>query len=155
MEETNFYAYMYAQATTFAFDELAEVVDLTEPESIQRAFVSYLSDYKPPLDVKDALLDEKFYVSEGEGKLGDETFIRYDMLIPGIEEKIDTDAFKSYFEEFLEKIGAERVGNNGYEVDISTSDNERGGVDLDIYIAIFGKQIKKPIKAESLKEEMK
>ena len=45
MEETNFYAYMYAHAATFAFDELAEVVDLTEPKSVQRAFEAYLKEY--------------------------------------------------------------------------------------------------------------
>ena len=153
MEETNFYAYMYAHAATFAFDELAEVVDLTEPQSIQRAFEAYLTDTKPPLDIKEALLDERFYISPEEGKYGDETFIRYDMLVPGIEEKIDIEEFKKYFEDFLDRIGAENSGDNGYEVDISTSDNERGGVDLDIYIAIKGKQIKKPIKAEKIKGE--
>ena len=53
MGETNFYSYMFAQSGTVAFDELAEVVDLSNPESIQRAFESYLSDYNPPSDIKD------------------------------------------------------------------------------------------------------
>ena len=104
MGETNFYSYMFAQSGTVAFDELAEVVDLSNPESIQRAFESYLSDYNPPSDIKDDLLEEKFYLSTGEGDKGDENHIRYDMAIPGMQEEIDKEELKAYFEDFLDKI---------------------------------------------------
>ena len=142
MEETNFYSYMYAQSGTVAFDELSEHVDLANPDSIQRAFVSYLNDYIPPLDIKNELIEETFYRSPNEGTNGDETYIRYDMSIPGIEEDIDKDVLQNYFEDFLEKIGAENNSEDGCGVEIDTIDNERGGVDLDIYIYLKGKQIK-------------
>ena len=142
MEETNFYSYMFAQSGVVAFDELAEVVDLSNPDSIQMAFVSYLDDYAPPLDIKEELLEERFYRSPDEGSNGDETHIRYDMSIPGLEEEIDKDVIQNYFEEFLDKIGAENNSENGYGVDIDTTDNERGGVDLNIYIYLKGRQTK-------------
>lgn len=141
MGETNFYSYMFAQSGTVAFDELAEVVDLSNPESIQRAFESYLSDYTPPSDMKDDLLEEKFYLSTGEGDKGDENHIRYDMAIPGMKEEIDKEELKAYFEDFLDKIGAENNSANRYGVDIDTREDERGGFDLDIYVFIKGKQI--------------
>lgn len=141
MGETNFYSYMFAQSGTVAFDELAEVVDLSDPESIQRAFESYLSDYNPPSDIKDDLTEEKFYRSTGEGKMGDESHIRYDMTIPGMQEEIDKEELKAYFEDFLDKIGAENNSANGYGVEIDTREDERGGIDLDIYVFIKGKQI--------------
>lgn len=146
MGETNFYSFLYAQSGVVAFDELAEVVELWNPESIQRAFVSYLNDYKPPLDIKEDLLEEKFYRSPDEGKMGDETFIRYDMAIPGMQEEISAEELQTYFEDFLEKIGAENNSANGYGVEVDTRDNERGGTDLDIYIYIKGKQIVEPKK---------
>ena len=141
MAETNFYSYMYSQAGTIAFDELTEVVELSSPESIQRAFSSYLDDYAPPIDIKEALLEEKFYTSSGEGPDGGDTYIRYDMSIPGVEEHVDAEALKSYLEEFLEKIGAVNNSESGTEVDVDLNDNERGGVDIDIYIALKGNQI--------------
>ena len=148
MAETNFYSYMFAQAATFAFDELAEIVDLTDPQSIQRAFNAYLMDYKPPLDIQESLLDEQFRISPEDGSAREEHSIRYDILVPGIEENVDEDIIKEYFEEFLEKIGARNTPENKYEVDVSTSDNERGGVNLSIYIAIKGEQIQKLKKGE-------
>ena len=141
MGETNFYSYMYAQSGVVAFDELAEVVELSNPESIQRAFVSYLNDYALPLNIKEDLLEEKFYLSPDEGRMGDEKYIRYDMSIPGLEEDIDAQALHDYFEDFLEKIGAENSSSNGYGVEIDTKEDERGGIDLDIYVYIKGKQI--------------
>ena len=143
MGETNFYSYMFAQSGTVAFDELAEVVDLSNPESIQRAFESYLSDYNPPSDIKDDLLEEKFYLSTGEGAKGDENHIRYDMAIPGMQEEIDKEELKAYVEDFLDKIGAENNSANRYGVDVDTREDERGGIDLDIYVFIKGKQIER------------
>ena len=141
MGESNFYSYMFAQSGVVAFDELAEVVELSNPDSIQRAFVSYLEDYTPPIDIKDALLEEKFYLSPDEGKYGDENHIRYDMSIPGMDGDIDIEELKSYFEDFLDRIGAENNSESGYGVEVDTTDNERGGVDLNIYIYLRGKQI--------------
>lgn len=146
MGETNFYSYLYAQSGVVAFDELAEVVELWNPDSIQRAFVSYLNDYEPPLDIKEDLLEEKFYRSPDEGSGGDETFIRYDMSIPGMNEDISAEEIQTYFEDFLERIGAENNSANGYGVEVDTRDNERGGTDLDIYIYLKGNQIAEPRK---------
>lgn len=140
MAETNFYSYMYAQASAVAFDELAEVVELNNPESVQRAFESYLSDYTPPLDIKEALMEEKFYSSSGEGDDGEQTYVRYDMSIPGIEENIDVDGLKAYFEDFLDKIDAKNDSHNIANVEVELLDDERGGKDVSIYIAIGGEQ---------------
>ena len=147
MEETNFYAYMFSNSGVIAFDELAEVIELSNPDSIQMAFVSYLDDYPPPLDIKEELAEERFYRSPEEGDNGNETHIRYDMSIPGLEGEIDKESLQNYFEEFLDKIGAERNADNGYGVEIDTTDNERGGVDLNIYIYLKGKQTKDKGKA--------
>jgi hypothetical protein len=142
MAETNFYSYMYSQAGSVAFDELAEVVELSNPESVQRAFESYLDDYAPPLDIKEALLEEKFYMSEGEGPDGGDKYLRYDMSIPGVAEPIDKDGLQNYFEDFIEKIGAQNNSESAYTVEVELLDNERGGVDIDIFIALSGKQIR-------------
>ena len=141
MAETNFYSYMFAQGNNVAFDELAEVVDLSSPESIQRAFVSYLNDYEPPAEIKEDLLEEKFYLSPEEGRSGEETYIRYDMAMPGIQDDIDSDELKAYLEDFLEKIGAENTSDNGFGVEVDKKEDERGGFDIDIYVFIRGKQI--------------
>lgn len=141
MAETNFYSYMYAQASSVAFDELTEMIDLSSPASVQRAFAAYLDDYAPPVDIKESLLEEKFYSSKGEGKGGDETFIRYDMSIPGVEGTIDAETLKNYLEDFLDKIGAENDSANVAQADVELQNNERGGTDIDIYIAIGGKQL--------------
>ena len=141
MAETNFYSYMYSKASSVAFDELAEVVELSNPESVQRAFESYLEDYSPPLDIKESLLEEKFYMSEGEGPDGGDKYLRYDMSIPGISEPIDKEGLQSYLEVFVEKIGAVNNSENSSNVEVELLDNERGGVDIDIYIAISGKQL--------------
>lgn len=142
MAETNFYSYLFSQAGAVTFDELAEVVELSSPESVQRAFELFLDDYSPPFDMKDALKEEKFYKSPGEGKDGSDTYLRYDMSIPGVTEKIDVEALKTYFEDFLEKIGVLNNSENISEVDVDLTDDARGGVDVNIYIAIGGKQIK-------------
>lgn len=143
MAESNFYSYMYSRAATVAFDELAEVVKLYDPESVQRAFESYLEDYTPPFDIKDALLEEKFYMSPEEGPNGSDTFLRYDMAIPGVAEPVDVESIKAYLEDFVDKIGGINDTENMSEVDVELLDNERGGVDINIYIALGGKQIKK------------
>lgn len=142
MGETNFYSYLYSQPATVAFDELAEVVELNNPQSVQRAFEAYLNDNNPPLDIKEELLEERFYASPDEGRSGDETHIRYDMTVPGMTEEISKEELQTYFEDFLERIGAEEDAENGYGVEIDTVDNERSGVDLNIYIYIRGKQTK-------------
>ena len=142
MGETNFYSYLYSQPTTVAFDEIAEVVELSNPQSVQRAFEAYLADNNPPLDIKEELLEEKFFSSPDEGRNGNETHIRYDMTIPGLTEEVNKDELQTYFEEFLERIGAENDSENGYGVEIDTVDNERSGVDLNIYMYIRGKQVK-------------
>lgn len=142
MGETNFYSYLYAQSSVVAFDELADVVDLSNPSSVQTAFEAYLRDNNPPLDIKEELVEEKFYASPDEGRNGDETHIRYDMTVPGMTEDISKEELKEYFEDFLERIGAENDSENGYGVEIDTVDNERSGVDLNIYIYIRGKQVK-------------
>lgn len=142
MAETNFYSYMYAQASAVAFDELAEVVELSSPESIQRAFESYMEEYAPPLDIKEALLEEKFYMSPGEGPDGSEKYIRYDMSVPGVLESVDAEGLKAYLEDFLEKIGAINDSRNSCIVDVDLTNNERGGTDIDIFIALGGKQIR-------------
>ena len=141
MGETNFYSYLFAQSGAVAFDELAEVVDLSSPENINRAFVSYLNDYAVPLDIKEDLLEEKFYRSSDEGRNGNEEYIRYDMAILGMKDDVDIEALKTYFEDFLEKIGAENDSGNGCGVEVDTRDDERGGIELDIYVYIKGKQI--------------
>lgn len=146
MAETNFYSYMYAQASAVAFDELAEVVELSNPESVQRAFESYLEDYSPPLDIKEALLEEKFYMSPGEGPDGGDKYLRYDMSIPGVVEQVDKEGLQSYFEDFVEKIGAVSNSESTSDVEVELLDNERGGVDIDIYIALSGEQIRKKNK---------
>lgn len=142
MAESNFYSYLYSQASSFAFDEIADVVELSNPESVQRAFASYLDDYSPPLDIKESLLEEKFYMSPGEGPDGGDTYLRYDMSIPGIEEPIDIEGLKTYFEDFIEKIGGVNNSESASIVEVDVNDNERGGVNLDIYIALSGKQIR-------------
>lgn len=142
MAETNFYSYMYSQAGSVAFDELAEVVELSNPESVQRAFESYLDDYAPPLDIKEALLEEKFYMSEGEGPDGGDKYLRYDMSIPGVAEPVDREGLQTFLEDFVEKIGGVNNSESASHVDVELLDNERGGVDIDIYIALSGKQIR-------------
>ena len=144
MGETNFYSYLYAQSGVVAFDELAEVVELWNPDSIQWAFSSYIEDYTPPYGIKEALLDEKFYKSPEEGTNGDETYIRYDMSIPGIEGEVNADEIQSYLEEFLDKIGAENNSDNGYGAEVDVTDNERGGTNIDIYVYLKGKQVAEP-----------
>ena len=143
MIDTNFYSYMYSQASTVAFDELAEVVDLSKPETVQMAFELYLEDNIPPYDLKEALLEEKFYESDGEGTDGNDTYLRYDMEIPGVEDKVDTDVIKAYLEDFVERIGGKNDADSKSEVEVELLDNERGGVDIDIYIALSGKQVKR------------
>jgi hypothetical protein len=143
MADSNFYSYLYSQAGTVAFDELSEVVELSNPESVQRAFESYLEDYSPPYDIKEALLEEKFYMSPGEGPDGGDTYLRYDMAIPGVAEPIDAESLKTYFEDFIEKIGGVNNSESSSSVEVELLDNERGGVDIDIYIALGGKQIRK------------
>lgn len=143
MAETNFYSYMFSQASSVAFDELSDVVDLSDPESVQRAFESYLKDYTPPYDLKEALLEEKFYLSPEEGPEGTDTYLRYDMAIPGVAEPVDVESLKAYLEDFVDKIGGINNTENMSEVDVELLDNERGGVDINIYIALGGKQIKK------------
>ena len=141
MAETNFYSYMFAQATeTVAFDELSEVVDLSSPESINTAFISYISDYTPPIEIKEELLNERFRKSNNEEL---PFSIEYEVSIPGIEGKIDQEAIRTYFEDFLDRIGSEKNSESGYEVDVSISSDERGGLDLNIYISLNGKQIRK------------
>lgn len=142
MGEGNFYSYMYAQADLVAFDEFSEVVELSNPESVQRAFKLYLEDYAPPLDIKEALLDEKFYLSKDEGEDGGDTYLRYDMSIPGVTEKVDKESLQNYFEDFVDKIGGQHNSESNSVVEVDLVDNERGGVDIDIYIALSGKQIK-------------
>ena len=142
MAETNFYSFLYSQASAVAFDELAEVVELSNPESVQRAFESYLEDYAPPLDIKEALLEEKFYMSEGEGPDGGDKYLRYDMSVPGIIEPVDAESLKTYFEDFVEKIGGRNNSESASIVEVDLTDNERGGVDVNIYIALSGKQIR-------------
>ncbi|MBO6031846.1 MAG: hypothetical protein J6Q22_10435 [Prevotella sp.] len=141
MQETNFYSYLYAQSGVVAFDELVEVVELWNPDSIQRAFSSYIEDYPPPFGIKDELMEEKFYRSPDEGRNGDETYIRYDMSIPGLEGEVNADELQSYLEDFLDKIGAENNSENGYGVEVDVANNERGGADVDIYLYLKGKQI--------------
>lgn len=144
MADTNFYSYMFGQAASnVAFDELAEVVELSNPESVQRAFEAYLEDYTPPYDIKEALLEEKFYMSPGEGPDGGDTYLRYDMAIPGVAEPIDAESIKAYFEDFVEKIGGENTSESSSVVEVELLDNERGGTDIDIFIALGGKQIRK------------
>ena len=142
MGDTNYYSYLYGQSEVVAFDELAEAVDLTSPSSIQKAFEAYLTDNNPPMDIREALLEEKFYSSDGEGRNGDEVLIRYDMSVPGMEEGADTALLKQYFDDFLERIGAENDASNSAIVEIDEISNERGGMDINIYIAIGGEQIK-------------
>ena len=141
MAETNFYSYMFAQAAeAVAFDDLSEVVDLSSPESIQRAFAAYLSDNKPPLDISDSLLEERFRKAETEDA---PKSIVYELSIPGIDAEIEKDVLQAYLEDFLDKIGAERNSESWYLVDVSVTPDERGGEDLEIYISLTGKQIRK------------
>ena len=135
MGETNFYSYMHAAARVVAFDELAEAVDLSSPDSVQRAFEAYIEDSPPPYDIKDALLDERFYLSEKENG---EQAILFNGTIPGVTSGIDRDNLQRYFEEFLDKIGVDNGGPTIVEVDIS--DDERGGALVDVYIALVGRK---------------
>ena len=140
MAETNFYSYMFAQASeSVAFDELEEVVDLSSPENIQMAFLSYVSDYSPPIDIKEELVEETFKKVDNEDE---PPSIRYEISIPGIEGEIDSDEFRAYLEVFLDRIGAENNSESGYKVDVSISNDERGGQDIEIYMELTGKQIR-------------
>lgn len=141
MAETNFYSYFFARATEMvAFDELADVVELSSPESIQRVFVSYLTDYPPPIDgIKEALTEEKFHEVKGEGAVRS---IQYEVSIPGVDGKINTEDLQNYFEMFLDKIGAENNSESGYEVGVKLKDDERGGEDMSIFMELSGKQIR-------------
>lgn len=139
MGDTNFYSFLYSQ--TVAFDELADWVDLSSPESIQKAFETYLKDYPPPIDIKEALLEESFYRSPNEAPSGEEDHIRYDMMIPGVKGDVDIEELKSYFDEFLTRIGVEETNEDGYGIELDLTGNERGGTDINIYIYIKGKQI--------------
>ena len=146
MAETNFYSYMFAQAAeVVAFDELVEVVDLSSPESIQRAFAAYLSDNKPPIDFKDALLEESFRKTESDNAGHS---IVYEVSIPGIEDTIDKDEVRTYLESFLDRIGAENNSESGYKVEVSISSDERGGEDLEIFMELTGKQTRTGKKEE-------
>ena len=118
---------------------LAEVADLTSPESIQRAFISYLSDYSLSIDIKNELLEEKFRKNESAEN---SSAIVYEVSIPGVEGKVRAEELQTYFEDFLERIGAERNSESGYAVEVSLSNDERGGEDLEIYLALTGKQIR-------------
>ena len=137
MEETNFYSYMNAAAKAIAFDEIAEAVDLNSEESIQKAFESYIEDNPPPYDIKEALLDERFYLSSSEN--GTES-IQFSGTIPGVTASIDRENLQTYFEDFLEKIGAESNKTTIVEVDVS--DDERGGALVEVYIALVGQKEK-------------
>lgn len=142
MKESNFYAYMYSSAMQrVTLDEGAENIDLTDAQSIQKGFVSYLNENPPPYNLKEAIEEEKFYRSEGEGKNGDKVYIRYDMSIPGVAEEVEEQILKEYFEEFLEAIGIEENKENKRVVEVDTHDNERGGIDIEIYIALSGPQV--------------
>lgn len=122
-----------------AFDELADVVELSSPASVQRAFASYLDDYAPPNNLREPLLEEKFYLaSENDEKKS----LCYTVSIPGMDEKVDVESIRNYFEEFLDKIGAENNSENSSMVEVDANEDERGGTNIDIYIAIGGKQIK-------------
>ena len=143
MQDLDFYSYMYGSAVPVC-DELAGEVDFSNEESINKAFVSYLNDNPPPYNMKDCLLEEKFYFSDGEGKNGDETILRYDMDIPGMDEDADGEEIKKWFEEFLDRAGAQDGSKeNSTAVEIEMKDNERGGQDCYIYVAVKGEQIKK------------
>jgi hypothetical protein len=146
MAETNFYSYMFAQAAeAAAFDALVEVVDLSSPESIQRAFAAYLSDNMPPINFNDALLEESFRKTESDNSGHS---IVYEVSIPGIEDAIDKDEVSTYFENFLDRIGAENNSESGYKVEVSISPDERGGEDLEIFMELTGKQTRTGKKEE-------
>ena len=142
MAEENFYSYLYGHAATVAFDELAEIVDLSSVDSINRAFAAYVKENTPPFELQEAMLEEKFYASPNEGRNGDEVFIRYDLDVPGLEEDCNAEDLKTYLEDFLDRIGAETGGENNAVVEVDTNPDDRGGVDMDVYVSISGKQIK-------------
>jgi len=143
MEDSNFYAYLYGGGTAVpTFDEAADAVKLSDEESVNRAFVAYLEENSPGAEIKDSLLEEKFYLSGDDGEKGDKTLLRYDMEIPGVEGDFSTTDLQRFFEDFLDSIGAkDGDGGNKYVVEVDARDNERGGTDIEIYVAVEGKQV--------------
>lgn len=141
MADIDFYSYMYGTVCP-TFDELAESVDLSDADSVNKAFAAYVIENAPPFGLKESLMEEKFYMSEDDGDKGDETILRYDMEIPGIDEDAEAADIKRWFEEFLDRIRAEDgAGGNRAVVEVDVRDNERGGTDCDIYVAVHGEQV--------------
>lgn len=143
MEESNFYAYLFGEGNAVpTFDEAADSVKLSDEGSVNRAFAAYLEENSPGSEIKESLLEEKFYLSGDDGEKGDKTLLRYDMEIPGVEGDFSTSDLKRFFEDFLDSIGAkDGEGGNKYVVEVEARDNERGGIDIEIYVAVEGKQI--------------
>ena len=153
----NFYSYMYGgNKRVPTFDDIAELVDLANIDSINKAFVSYLEERQPPAQIKGNLLEDGFYESTGEGEEGNAILFRYEMEIPGMEEDTDSGAIKGYFEEFLERIGAENGSDGNIAIsEVELRDNERGGLDCDIYVEIGGPQIKRQKETDNSKSNLK
>ena len=138
---TNFYSYVYSNKDVQTFDELSEMVVLSDLASIQKAFKVYLQENTPPFEIKEELEEEKFYLSPEEGKNGDETYLRYEAVVPGVSEKIEQEEIQEYLEEFLTQIGCQKGTKNDYEVELWTKDDARGGLDLYINIVVKGPQL--------------
>lgn len=141
MAEGNFYSYLYGRVATVAFDELADVVDLTSIESVNRAFEAYLKETPPPFELKDAFLEEKFFAARDKEQGSDVVAMRYELAVPGVEDDFSLEELKAYLEEFFDRIGAETSAENGAIVEVETSPDDRGGIDVDVYMEINGKQI--------------
>ena len=142
MSGENFFSYLYGTATAIAFDDVADTVDLSNADSINKAFELYVNENSPPYDLKEAMLDVKFYDSTDDGRNGAERFIRYDLNVPGLDDDFNSDDVKSYLEDFLERIGAENSADSSLVVDVETRPDDRGGVDVDVYVSIGGAQIR-------------
>jgi hypothetical protein len=80
-------------------------------------------------------------LSPEEGKHGDEIYLRYEAVIPGVSEKIEQSEIQDYLEEFLLQIGCQKGIKNDYEVELWTKDDARGGIDLYINIVVKGPQV--------------
>ena len=139
MASTNFYSYLYSinADAAVALDEVADKINVTDPKEVQAAFEIYLKEEPLPIDIREELMEEKFYESPNEGKNGDETYIRYEMVIPGYKGNLEVEELKEYFERFFETIKNENETTLNYEVDVYTTDDERGYIDININLNLI------------------
>lgn len=123
LKTSNFIDYLAGQNASRekCFEELSELVDFNNIDSVQKCFNAYLKENNPPGDILDVLQEEPLIITEEN----DRKKISVSYCFPGIE--VDEEAFniKQYLEGFLEDIGVDM----GKEVvEYSFSDGANGAV---------------------------